>query len=128
MGAVTVRRSLLPRQYPPFLDLLKHSLFCQVDFSHATWITDNEQVGLDLRHAAQSIKVIVGQVCVLSADQRVNSKYLLAHPLQTLPELSPLLRKMGSQESTEMSAAQALHELESIVQSVPASRMSAPLN
>jgi len=41
-------------------------LLCQVDFSHATQIADNQQVGLDLRHAAQSIKTIAGQVCVLS--------------------------------------------------------------
>jgi hypothetical protein len=53
---------------------------------------------------------------------------LPAFPLQTLLELSPLLRNMGNRESTQMTAAQALQELESIVQSIPASRMFAPLN
>ena len=49
-------------------NLYKSLFLCQVDFSHTTWISDSQQVGLDLRHAAQSIKTIAGQVCVPSVD------------------------------------------------------------
>lgn len=49
-------------------------------------------------------------------------------PLQTLIEFSPLLRNMSNRESIQMTATQALQELESIARSIPASRMGAPLN
>ena len=61
--------------------------------------------------------------CLSSEPQRTYSPY----PLQTLIELSPLLRNMGNRESIQMTATQALQELESIAQSIPASRMFAPL-
>lgn len=47
-------------------DLFTYSPFCQADFSQATWIADSQQISLDLRHTAQSIRTIAGQVFALS--------------------------------------------------------------
>ncbi len=50
------------------IDLFTYLIFCQVDFSQAAWIADSQQISLDLRRTAQSIKTIAGQVFVLSVD------------------------------------------------------------
>ena len=70
---------------------------------------------------------LVRYLCSLLTNERA-TKSLPSYPFQTLLELSPLLHNMGNRESIHMTAAQALQELEFIVQSIPASRMLAPLN